>query len=50
MPRSFLEADLSKMGPIFADDEKVIKELAKKYGVSAQAMAIRLSTLGLVWM
>jgi Zn-dependent peptidase ImmA (M78 family) len=50
MPRGFLEADLAAHGPIFADDEKAIASLAKKYGVSPQAMAIRLSSLNLVWM
>lgn len=50
MPRDFLVADLAALGPICADDEKAIASLAKKYGVSPQAMAIRLSTLNLVWM
>ncbi len=50
MPRRFLEADLAALGHIFADDERAIASLAKKYGVSPQAMAIRLSSLNLVWM
>jgi Zn-dependent peptidase ImmA (M78 family) len=50
MPRSFLEADLAALGPIYADDEKAIANLASRYEVSPQAMAIRLSSLNLVWM
>jgi Zn-dependent peptidase ImmA (M78 family) len=50
MPRNFLEADLEALGPIHADDERAIASLARKYQVSPQAMAIRLSTLNLVWM
>ena len=50
MPRNFLEADLEALGPIYADDERAIASLARKYRVSPQAMAIRLSTLNLVWM
>jgi Zn-dependent peptidase ImmA (M78 family) len=50
MPRSFLERDLEALGPIHADDERAIASLAKKYRVSPQAMAIRLSALKLVWM
>jgi Zn-dependent peptidase ImmA (M78 family) len=50
MPRSFLEADLAALGSINADDEKAIAALARKYGVSPQAMAIRLTSLNLVWM
>ena len=50
IPRDFLEADLEALGPIYADDEKAIANLAKKYRVSPQAMAIRLSSFNLVWM
>lgn len=50
MPRDFVEADLEALGPIHADDERAIANLAKKYRVSPQAMAIRLSSLHLVWM
>ncbi len=49
MPGQFLQKDLAALGEINADDEKVVAELAKRYGVSSQAMAIRLSTLGLIW-
>lgn len=50
MPRTFLEADLKSLGSIYADDERAIANLAKKYRVSPQAMAIRLSSLELVLM
>ena len=50
MPSAFLQADLQFLGSISADDEKAIKELAGKYGVSNQAMAFRLSSLGLISM
>lgn len=50
MPREFLEADFQTMGAIHADDEDAMARLAKRYGVSPQAMAIRLSSLELVWM
>ena len=50
MPKHFLLKDLSALGRIYADDEKEISNLAKKYEVSSQAMAIRLSSLHLIWM
>lgn len=50
MPRSFLEEDLVALGTIFADDERAIASLAKRYKVSTQAMAIRLSVLNLIVM
>lgn len=50
MPRSFLEADIEALGSIYLDDEKTIANLAKRYRVSSQSMAIRLSSLGLVRM
>ena len=50
MPQKFLEEDIQSMGRIHADDEEAIARLAKRYGVSKQAMAIRLSSLKLVWM
>lgn len=50
MPSAFLEKDMAAMGKIHADDEKAIAALAKKYDVSSQAMTIRLSSLGLIWM
>ena len=50
MPESFLQADLEELGHVSADDEQIIRKLAKKYQVSQQAMAIRLTSLNLVWM
>jgi Zn-dependent peptidase ImmA (M78 family) len=50
MPLGFLEADLKALGPVNADDEVTIRKLAKIYGVSQQAMTIRLTSLKLVWM
>lgn len=50
MPQKFLEEDIQSMGIIHADDDEAIARLAKRYCVSKQAMAIRLSSLKLVWM
>jgi Zn-dependent peptidase ImmA (M78 family) len=50
MPRSLLENDISALGRIYLDDETAVAVLAKKYRVSSQSMAIRLSSLGLVGM
>lgn len=46
MPREFIERDLEDQ--IFVDllDDDFLRDLARKYGVSAQALAIRLKTLG----
>ena len=47
MPLKFLEADIEEMESFdLLDDDKVIKKLAAKYGVSEQAMTFRLSYLG----
>ena len=45
MPKVFVEKDLQHTAVDLADED-LIFELARKYGVSAQALAIRLSTLG----
>lgn len=50
MPEPFLRADLKQYGPMATDDEKEIARLAKRYQVSAQAMAIRLTSLNLISM
>jgi Zn-dependent peptidase ImmA (M78 family) len=50
MPHYFLETDVRTMTRIHADDEKAIGILAKKYGVSPQAMTIRLASLNFFWM
>jgi len=48
MPRQFIERDLA--GQEFVDllDDDFLRDLARKYGVSAQALAIRLKTLGYI--
>jgi len=47
MPKEFIERDLAdeEYVDIF-DDDALLTGMAKKYGVSAQALAIRLKTLG----
>ena len=47
MPEALLRQDL-KLGSIDALDEVAVRRLARKYGVSGQAVTIRLSELGLV--
>jgi Zn-dependent peptidase ImmA (M78 family) len=48
MPKEFLDRDLQ--GAEFVDffDDESLRNLAKKYGVSTQALAIRLKTLGYI--
>jgi len=46
MPAHFLVRDVEKIGMIDLMDEDVLQELAKKYGVSTQAMTFRLAYLG----
>jgi Zn-dependent peptidase ImmA (M78 family) len=48
MPVSFLREDLKRFGMLDMLDEHAIDLLAKRYGVSNHAMAIRLSSLGCV--
>ena len=50
MPEEFLRVDLEELGPVTADDDHAISRLAKRYKVSKQAMTIRLTSLGLIWM
>jgi Zn-dependent peptidase ImmA (M78 family) len=50
MPEEFLRGDLEGLGHVTADDEEAISWLAKRYGVSKQAMTIRLTSLNLIWM
>ena len=45
MPIEFLQADLEKSEFDLADDSE-LQTLAKRYGVSLQALAIRLNGLG----
>lgn len=47
MPASFLQRDVAQLSTAFdVDDELQVGRLAKRYGVSNQAMTIRLSRLG----
>jgi len=46
MPRRFIERDLRDLGSIDINDDETIAELAQRYGVSLQALAIRLTALG----
>lgn len=48
MPKHFVEADLDEIEDVDLVNEDVIAELAKKYGVSTQAMTFRLSYLGYI--
>lgn len=48
MPRAFLEADLSGQEYVDLLDDDCLRELARKYGVSTQALAIRLKSLGYI--
>ena len=46
MPARFVARDVEKISSIDPADEKVLQELASKYGVSQQAMTFRLAYLG----
>lgn len=46
MPREFIERDLENEEYVDLLDDDFLNGLARKYGVSAQALAIRLKTLG----
>lgn len=46
MPREFLEADLAKEESLDLLDDVLLQTLAKKYGVSTQALMNRLKNLG----
>lgn len=45
MPEQFLRNDLRVLRPYQGDDDKLIRELAKKYKVSVAAMTFRLANL-----
>lgn len=47
MPKTFLQADL-KDKPIDISDDESVRALARRYGVSVQALTIRLANLGFV--
>ena len=46
MPERLLTKDIAEVESLELDLEDQLEKLAKKYGVSQQAMAIRLSSLG----
>lgn len=46
MPRAFLKADLAQHNTVDFLDDEFLQGLAARYGVSVQAMTIRLSYLG----
>ena len=48
MPREFIERDLADEEFVDLLDDDCLRDLARKYGVSAQALAIRLKTLGYI--
>ena len=48
MPADFLAHDVEEIGNIDLLDEEGLKELASKYGVSTQAMTVRLTYLGYI--
>lgn len=48
MPREFLAADLAKEESVDLLDDVLLQSLAKKYGVSTQALVNRLKNLGYI--
>jgi len=48
MPKKFLEIDVAYLAEISLHDEKELRRLAKRYGVSLQALLIRLTSLRLL--
>jgi Zn-dependent peptidase ImmA (M78 family) len=48
MPVRFLDLDLAKNAPMSLSDDAMIKKLAEKYKVSAQALTLRLTYLGCI--
>lgn len=48
MPMQFLQQDLAEVEALDLEGDATISELAKKYEVSAQAMAFRLAYLGYI--
>jgi len=48
MPVHFIDVDLAEHAPLHVDDEERIGELAKRYKVSTQALALRLQYLGCI--
>lgn len=48
MPESMLDRDIKKLSSSDLNDDRVIQQLAKRYGVSVNAMTNRLNTLGYI--
>lgn len=48
MPADFLEEEMEEIDVVDLDDETVVAKLARRYGVSTQAMTFRLAYLGYV--
>jgi Zn-dependent peptidase ImmA (M78 family) len=48
MPREFLESDLASKDYVDLFDDAFLRDLARKYGVSAQALVNRLKYLGYI--
>jgi Zn-dependent peptidase ImmA (M78 family) len=48
MPKEFLEADLANRHDVDILDDDFLRELARKYGVSTQALVNRLKNLGYI--
>lgn len=48
MPLEFIQEDLAEIDAVDLEDETVIAKLARRYGVSTQAMIFRLGYLGYV--
>jgi Zn-dependent peptidase ImmA (M78 family) len=48
MPKEFLKADLAKKDDVDLLDDDFLRDLARKYGVSTQALVNRLKNLGYI--
>jgi len=48
MPTRFIERDFARQSFDLSDDDEAVATLANRYGVSTQAMSIRLAYLGLI--
>ena len=48
MPIQFIDADLAKYAPLCLSDDDKIKMLSLRYGVSTQALTLRLTYLGCI--
>lgn len=48
MPKTFLESDLRQQEYVDLLDDEFLRELARKYGVSSQALVNRLKNLGYI--